>query len=449
MLTTEQAEFLQKMPQIRLCADPDWLPYDGIDKKGQHIGIMAGFHQLWAEKLGVKIHLVPTVSWQQSLDYLRDGQCDVLSSAMDLPARRNYMVVTRPFVFYPFAIATQPGKDFIVDLSQALDETFAVVEGYSVVDVLRQHHPDVTVYPVDSPREGLKLVETGRVYGYIDTVPTIHYQMLRHGISHLKISGILEQEYAMSVGVSRQLPVLRDIYNAVISETSETERQEILKSWISVNYTVPKPWFWLWILLSGIAVLTAILSYRYWHVHRHNQRLQSINNHLIHLSHNDQLTGIANRYRLHQLFQREMEYVKAQGKTFSVLMVDVDYFKKINDIYGHGVGDNVICEVARLLESLLRSQDVVGRWGGEEFLILCPQTGLSGASKLAEDIRHQIKTHQFSISESVTISAGISEYQPGELVEQCIERADQALYQAKTKGRNRTIALSPQDITSS
>ena len=147
--------------------------------------------------------------------------------------------MTEPFIFYPFAIATQPDDQFVINLDQIKEHEFAMVQGYAGVEMLRRAYPDLNILTIDTAREGLKLVETGQVYGYIDTVPTINYQMLRHGISHLKISGVLEQQYAMSVGIGRHALMLQSIYDKAIGNTTETERQQILKNWLSVTLQSP------------------------------------------------------------------------------------------------------------------------------------------------------------------------------------------------------------------
>lgn len=431
-----QHAYLQQISEIRMCVDPDWMPYDGIDEQGQHIGIMSDFHKLWSAKIGKPITLIETDSWQQSLEYLQAARCDILSSAQDTPERRSYLQVSEPFIFYPLALATQPDHDFIIDLEQVIDRDFVMVEGYAGIEMLQSAYPEINILTTESPEQGLKLVERGQAYGYIDTVPTINYQMLKHGISHLNISGVFEQNYAMSVGVAIDQPELTQIFNRAILYTTEIERQQILKNWLSVNYQEKfnPQLFWQILLIAFVVML--LLFYRYRVVHSHNRRLQSINTKLEQLSHSDQLTGIANRHSLHQRLTEEM----AQAHNgFSLILIDVDHFKQVNDAFGHDVGDRVIQEIANLLVSMVRQNDLVGRWGGEEFLIVCSQTSRDGAKRLAEQVRLQVQQHPFSVQSRITVSIGISEYAPDEAIDSCIKRADDALYQAKHQGRNQIV----------
>ena len=119
------------------------------------------------------------------------------------------------------------------------------------------------------------------------------------------------------------------------------------------------------------------------------------------------------------------------------MIIDVDYFKKVNDTYGHQVGDTTLIEVANILKTNIRESDTVGRWGGEEFVIICPHTNLEGIKIVANIIRGKIEKHQFPVVGNKTASFGITIYQDNDNLETIISRADEALYNAKNNGRNR------------
>lgn len=438
-LSALEQDYLTQKQVIKLCTDPDWLPYEGIDENSEFTGIMSDFYALWSDKINTPIELVNSSSWEQSLQLMQNGECDILSSAMDVPSRRDWLTVTTPYIFYPLAVATQPSHEFVVKFEQVLDRDFVMVEGYAGIEMLRSRYPDINIQSVTSSREGLKMVETGQVYGFIDTVPTINFQMLRWGVSHLKISGVLDLQYAMSVGVSIREPQLLEIFNKVIADTTELERQRVLNNWLSLDYQKPEDRTFFWSLFTGVALLLIILVYRYRQVHHHNRNLRYLNNKLEQISQYDHLTGLANRYALHQRFNVEIETANQTQQQFSLIMLDLDFFKSINDQHGHDVGDNVIKEFALLLKSMVRENDLVGRWGGEEFLILCSQTPQNGAFKLAEQIRLQVQTMDFSVNRQITASFGLSEYRLGETISDTIKRADDALYLAKNNGRNQIV----------
>lgn len=150
----------------------------------------------------------------------------------------------------------------------------------------------------------------------------------------------------------------------------------------------------------------------------------------------DPLTLLFNRSKLNTTIRNEIKRSQRNHLVYSVILFDLDHFKDINDNYGHSVGDSVLITVASITRQRAREIDVVGRWGGEEFLIVCIDTDLNGAVKLAEELRAAIANYTFDIIGQVTSSFGVAEYQPGESESQLLDRVDRALYQAKENGRN-------------
>ena len=161
------------------------------------------------------------------------------------------------------------------------------------------------------------------------------------------------------------------------------------------------------------------------------------------LSEVDPLTGTLNRRGLDAAFPDTLGDGQTLVEPLSVVMVDLDHFKQINDTHGHAVGDEVLRHVSRLLSQVLRSGDAIVRYGGEEFLLILPEVGLGRALRIAERARSAVERHPLRLSigqVSATISLGVAERGPGESRASLIGRADQALYAAKTTGRNKIVA---------
>ncbi|MFN2349258.1 MAG: GGDEF domain-containing protein [Thioalkalivibrio sp.] len=151
----------------------------------------------------------------------------------------------------------------------------------------------------------------------------------------------------------------------------------------------------------------------------------------------DCLTGIYNRTKLYELLEAAREENKRYSTPFSVIMCDIDHFKAVNDTYGHGTGDSVLRELTERVQGVLRETDHLGRWGGEEFLILAGHADREGAEHLAERVRWIVADKPFPAVGVVTASLGVAEFRAGETLERLEERADEALYAAKETGRNR------------
>ncbi len=149
----------------------------------------------------------------------------------------------------------------------------------------------------------------------------------------------------------------------------------------------------------------------------------------------DHLTKIFNRQKFDELFLKELENKKRYGDALSIILIDLDHFKLVNDNYGHFTGDLVLISVVELIRKKLRLNDIFARWGGEEFIILLPRTDIKGASIKAEEIRYDIEKYKDLELPSVTISAGVIEVNIEDDVDSCFKRVDEALYLAK-KQRN-------------
>ena len=161
----------------------------------------------------------------------------------------------------------------------------------------------------------------------------------------------------------------------------------------------------------------------------------------------DSLTGLPNRRHFYDQAQWLLERVRRTGESLSVLIFDIDFFKQINDTYGHPTGDAVLERLAVEARSILRRQDFMARYGGEEFFILLPGTQLAGAVQLAEKLRAHIAATEFPGADRVTISLGSAEYLANESLHDLVARVDVALYQAKRSGRNRVVAAVSQALS--
>ncbi len=171
--------------------------------------------------------------------------------------------------------------------------------------------------------------------------------------------------------------------------------------------------------------------------------LRQMNEQLEVLSKTDTLTQLANRRAMLDHLESERSRHERTLQPFSLILADIDHFKKFNDTFGHEIGDFVLKEVAHILNDNTRKQDVVSRWGGEEFLILLPDTTLSGAVELAQILLKKVSSSSFNFEEhelKVTLSFGVADFNKGQSVDDCIKVADTRLYKAKENGRNQVVS---------
>ena len=167
---------------------------------------------------------------------------------------------------------------------------------------------------------------------------------------------------------------------------------------------------------------------------------QKLTDEIKRLSEQDYLTGLYNRRKVHEVIENEIIRSKRYNSSFSIILFDIDNFKSTNDTYGHNAGDKCLVDISHVVRQTVRESDTACRWGGEEFLVFCPQTDIEGAVSLAEKLRSNIADKQFDEVGHKTSSFGVARVQHGDTVQSLISRADDALYAAKHAGRNRVIA---------
>jgi len=155
------------------------------------------------------------------------------------------------------------------------------------------------------------------------------------------------------------------------------------------------------------------------------------------LSTTDILTRTYNRLAFNDFLDAELQRAQRYKSGMSIIMFDVDHFKNVNDTYGHLVGDEVLKALVQVVQFSVRKVDILARWGGEEFMILVPESTAETAHELAERLRKEIESHDFSTKEKITVSIGVTTYRDGDSADSIITRVDNALYKAKENGRNR------------
>ena len=177
---------------------------------------------------------------------------------------------------------------------------------------------------------------------------------------------------------------------------------------------------------------------------RHNmQSAQAHAERLRQAASSDALTGLANRRAIDEWLVSLLDLVRLDQRRAAVLLIDVDHFKAINDSSGHAAGDRVLVELSGLLESQVRAGDLVGRWGGEEFIVLTPQATSAAALEFAERLCATVQGHGFSAGPRVTVSIGVAYCRPSDRPDLLLKRVDDALYAAKSGGRNRVCVEAP------
>lgn len=416
---------------VRFCVDPDWPPYEVITRNGVHEGIAADLLKLAADRSGVALELLPTKDWDESIAASQRGDCQMLSFLNQTPKREEWLVFTEPLFIDPNVIVTREEHPFIADLAAETGKTITLPRGTSIEERVRRDFPGLAIVTTGSEAEAFDLVSKRKADMTIRSLTVAVYTIKKEGWFNLKVSGqIPGYQNELRVGVRKERAEIRDQLNQGIATITPPERQRIANQHVSINVQTAIDYRMLINVVIGFSVV--LLSNLVWAI-----KLRRVNKQLLRASQTDRLTGLYNRAALDELLAKEIERSDRYGRTMSVVLIDLDHFKRVNDQLGHLAGDRVLIAFADVLRNTIRNYDSAGRWGGEEFLILCPETNADQARVVAERICAATRIHPFETGWRHTVSIGFAELRPRDDSDALLLRADDALYQAKNSGRDR------------
>lgn len=428
--TEQEKSYLQNATPIKMCVDPDWIPFERINDQGQHEGIAADLVQLVAQRVGLKIELYSVKNWDESLAASRSKRCQIMSFINQTPARDEWLIYTEPTFDDPNIIVTREEHSFVADLRGLQGESVAIPSGTMIEEYIRRDYPNLKIVLAESEQAASLLVSERKADIMVRSLIVAAYAIKKEGLFNLKIAGqIPEYTNKLRIGVLKDEKILRDILDKGVKTITPQEREAISNKHVLIIAQKGIDYSLVWKILAVLALVLLVSAY--W-----IRKLNVLNKELERLSITDKLTGVFNRVKFDKVLETEIQRSVRFQQPFSIIMLDIDHFKQVNDIHGHQAGDTVLTEIAKLLQANTRETDILGRWGGEEFMIICPQTDINGSLGLAKNLCRIIEGHSFPIVQHKTASFGVTAYQPGDLAESLVARADAALYAAKHNGRN-------------
>jgi len=431
-LSRKELAFIATAKPFKLCGDPLWEPYSHLSFN-HYEGIIPDYLKLIQDRTGLNFTTVTTPVWNQTLAAMKAAECDLVAGAMQTPNRSLYLDFTRPYLSMPAVVAVSSNYSDDLSIETILQKPVALIENSAFEEIITNRYPNTSLMKVASVEQGLKKIQQGQVFAMLDTADTISSAIDRFDLSGLKIINPGYDNWDISVAVSKQwsdTPFL-NILNKAVASISQQDKEQIHDRWIRVQYEKNIDTSLLWQIFVVLAVISLFFAYRYNMMQRHNKALLKLARH-------DQLTSLYNRRMLNESLTDSTAIADRYNRPLSLIFFDIDDFKLVNDQYGHKAGDEVLIQVAKLLHENCRLSDSFGRWGGEEFLIILPESPLSNAEQSAEKLRISIARHHFKtgVDIQLTCSFGIAEHQTGESLDSFVNRADQALYRAKSAGKN-------------
>lgn len=429
---------------IKYCINPDGLPFEGLNENSEHSGISSDYYTLFEKILSAKFELIKTENWNESITYVKEGKCDMIALGMDTYERRKYLNFTTSYLNVPLVVATTVDVPFINHILDLQGEKIGIVKGDAFVKILRQKYPSLDLVEVEDIKEGLDKVKNGKLFGYIDTLASVGYEFQQKYFGELKIAGKIDETLKLSMAVVKDDTTLLNILQKTIDSLTNDIHREIFSKWIPIKYEKGVNYDLVWkVALSSLLFILLIV---YWNrkiiktnklLEKAQKDIEEKNKALEKLATTDKLTNLYNRRKIEELLELEINRSERFGHHFGLAIIDIDKFKEVNDTFGHLVGDKVLEELANILNKNRRKTDFVGRYGGEEFIIICPESDIEGTLKLMELIKNKISEYPFHRVKNKTASFGVAISKNDDTVKSILNRADIALYNAKNSGRNK------------
>ncbi len=442
-LTPEEHSFLDTKKQVIYTIDPDRLPFEAI-KKNQTVGITADILERFGEKLGIEFKLLATDSWVQSLESVQKGESDILTMVSKTDKRSHSLDFTSPYMEYSVAIIVKDDYPFLESIQDLYEKKVAMVNHTNIWEMVEALYPQIVFVPKKNVTQCLLDVSNSRLEAAFLSLPVASHYIRNLGLTNLKVAGHTKVQEEIRIGVKKENQILHSIMSKLVRSIPQTEIDAIYRKWVVLKFEHEFDYALLWKSLSVAAVI--ILMIVFWNrklvilnrkIAVAHSKLEEKSQELEQISVTDSLTGISNRRFLEKALESEIQRALRYGHTLSAIMIDLDFFKSVNDEFGHQTGDEVLQHFARLLKNNIRKTDLLGRWGGEEFLIICPEISINNAAHLAQTLRERTEKHSFGKAGKRTASFGVSELIPKDTKETLVSRADDAMYRAKESGRNR------------
>ncbi|WP_419769038.1 MAG: diguanylate cyclase [Candidatus Marinarcus sp.] len=346
------------------------------------------------------------------------------------------MLYTHPMKQYKFAIATRNNENFIASTSELNGKTVIIPKHSTLSTLIKDKYPNINFIEVKDITTALDLVSKGQAFAAIDIVPNLIYTIKNHSLSNIKITGTTEFKFALQFMLNKKYQELLPIINKITAQFSEKTISDIEEEYFHIQYETSIDYTLLYKVGLPLCAFICIFAFYNYRLRAEIKKRKIIETKLYSAATIDSLTQIYNRRKIDAIFKMQLSLTKRYKRPLSIIFFDIDDFKKINDTFGHHLADTILKDLSALVKKNLRETDSLGRWGGEEFLVVIPEIKLKDAIIVAENLKKAINTFSFKINSHVTCSFGVTQYYPDDDENSMLKRADDLMYKVKENGKN-------------
>jgi len=438
-LTDKEKNFI-KTHMIKCVTTPNWAPFN-TEINGNITGISVDYWNLIKKRLDLKAKLLILNKWEKVLEYIKLKKADITLSTSSTEERAKYALFSKPYATFPIAIATRNDVGYIASMKFLKNKIIVVGKHYTAAKLLKKAYPKYNILEVDNIKKALEMVSEGKAYAAIDIMPVLIYNINEYEFANLKISGKTPLEFKMQFMIRNDYEPLLSAINKAIDTITPQEKEKIYGKWIYVKFqegfSLNQIIHWA---IGLIIVIFFIFIYWIKRLKKEIKKRHQLEEELKKISFYDALTCVYNRHKIDISLKNQIELSKNYKSPLSIIFFDVDNFKKINDTFGHKVGDEVLVKLSNIIKNNIRQTDIFGRWGGEEFIIILPNTNVTVAHNIANKLKTIIQNSQFPVINNLTCSFGVTELKESDSINTFVIRADTYLYEAKKRGKNQVIS---------
>jgi len=260
-ISNKEKEYLKNKNYISMCIDPNWEPYETINKNGIYEGLAADFIRLIEKKINKEIRLVKTTSWSESLHYIKQGKCEILSFLNETPKRKDFLNFTPTLYEEVKVIITKDDVTYIDSLKQLNNKTIGVVRGYKIDEYIQDKFPDINIKYIKNYEEAFKLVSEGKIDATVNSLLSSAYIMKKLNLFDIKIVGTIALKNRYKIGVTKTDKILHSILTKAVNSITEKEKNTLASNWTSIKFENKIDYTLVLKILLGGFVLFILFSY--------------------------------------------------------------------------------------------------------------------------------------------------------------------------------------------
>ncbi|MDY3200769.1 MAG: diguanylate cyclase [Arcobacter sp.] len=429
ILNKEKLDYLRNN-HFTLLVEDNKIPFS-FKLTNEFKGIEIDFWDFISKKLNKPFNLEETISNKLFNIFSNTIKARFVYSLKKITSDKY--ILSNSIAQIPIAIVTKNDKNYISDLSVLENVKIGVFDSLKIIPILEKEYPNIKFVKIDSIDNGFYKLKNNEIFGFIDNIYALSHNINKNKLHNLKINTTLNYFLNMFLQVENKDKEFVELVNYTISKLTKNEQKSILNNYQQILYHDSITYLQILKFILPLVLLLIIFLFFNLRLKKEIEKRKKAEIELLKLANKDSLTNIYNRRKIEEICEHELLRSKRYLTQFSIIFFDLNDFKLINDKFGHHIGDVVLIKVAQIINKHIRQTDSFGRWGGDEFLIVLPQTNKEQTKSIIFGLERNLNTIEFEFDKSLKISCsfGFTEYEKDDTLDSLLKKADESMYIAK------------------